>query len=52
MKHSKMNLTTIVPPEDVLLEELSDVKAGSAFRICLKGCCSGEIDRLVIKHFL
>lgn len=42
MKPTKLNLTMIVPPEDVLLEELTDVKGGSGFNICIKGCCGGD----------
>ncbi len=42
MKPAKLNLTMIVPPEDVLLEELTDIKGGAAFNICLKGCCGGD----------
>lgn len=42
MKSTKLNLTMIVPPEDVLLDELADIKGGSGFNICLKGCCGGD----------
>lgn len=32
----------IVPPEDVLLDELTDIKGGAGFSLCIKGCCSGD----------
>lgn len=43
MKPTKLNLTMIVPPEDVLLNELTDIKGGaSGLKLCFKGCCGGD----------
>ncbi len=44
MKSKKLNLTSIVPANDVLLDELADVKGGSSdgLSLCFKGCTSGD----------
>lgn len=39
---NKLNLTTIVAPEDVLLDDLNNIKGGADFNICLKGCIQGD----------
>lgn len=39
----KINLTEIVPANDVLKEELENVRGGEAStHLCLKGCVTGD----------
>ncbi|WP_418895159.1 hypothetical protein [Limibacterium fermenti] len=44
MKISKIDIMEIVPANDVLMDDLDNIKGGreSAFHVCLKGCVGGE----------
>lgn len=42
MKISKIDIMEIVPANDVLMDDLENIKGGSGFNICLKGCVGGE----------